>query len=56
MNFLKSIQYAIIKEGLKKWKFSLSSYNQNNTTTYYYFSDTECKVRGLIKFSLDANS
>ena len=55
-DFQKSIQYAIIKDGIKNWKFSLSSYNKNNTTAYYYCSDITYKARGLIKFSLDINS
>ena len=34
----------------------MSSYNQNNSTGYYYCSDTTCRARCLIKFSLDAKT
>ena len=42
-----------MKKDDKYWRFSLSSFNKSNNTGYYYYSDTSCKDKGLIKFEMD---
>ena len=43
--FIKSIQYLIIKDNKYTWKYSLSSYYENNKTAYYKCSDSNCSAR-----------
>ena len=44
--FLRGIQYLEIKEGNKIWKYSISTYNKNSNTAYYYCNDTSCSGKG----------
>ena len=55
MNF-KKYSKCFQKKDNKIWKYSLSSYNNSYTTDYYYFSDTNCKGRSLIKYILDSKT
>ena len=54
--FEKSIQYIeYIDDNKKNRKFSLSKYNKNNNTGYYYCSDTSCNGKAINIFSRDKN-
>ena len=33
-SFIKSIQYLYIRKEQKEWKYTLSTYNENNNTGY----------------------
>ena len=51
--FLKNIHYLQIKEGKKFWKYSLSTYNGNSKSGYYYCSDTHCRGKGTCIFNME---
>ena len=48
--FESNIHNITVKDGEKKWFYSLSSYNKINNTGYYYCSDTNCEGRDLIRY------
>ena len=41
----------VIKDNDKMWRYSKMAFNNNQNTAYYYWSDTECKRRGYIRYS-----
>ena len=54
---IQYIEYTELKDGIKyKWKFSLSKYNKNTNTGYYYCSDTSCNGTGYYIFKLNKDN
>ena len=51
--FLKNIHYLQIKEGKKFWKYSLSTYNENSKSGYYYCNDIHCRGKGTCIFNME---
>lgn len=50
---LIGIKHLYIKENEKIWHFSLSKYNENAHSGYYYCSDTNCAAKCVYTFSQD---
>ncbi len=48
---LKSIQYVVIKDNDKMWLYLKLTFKNNQNTSYYHCTDTECKGRGYIRYS-----
>ena len=54
--FLKNIQYLMIKNNEQIWKYSISNYNKSSNSAYYYCSDTSCKGKGTYSFNDEIKS